>query len=367
MLMTSAETTSASIAKLKDQLKKNEQEQKALKSTIVNVQSGINSMIDTKAYLDSQINMKSDKITITEKLIEEYEKEIGEMKNKLAEKESRLDKEYESLRLQFRLSYEEKDKSYFEILFSSESLVDFLVNAERTAVLLDYEKNQLSELNAQAEDLNNLKKSIEKENADAEATKKQFEIDKKDLEKSRYDATQYIKKQSDVLNKSKDKYDELAKKNNDLDAELDKQLKALAAQSKKAYVGGEFIWPVNPSFSRITTGFQPRTLYGVSEFHRGIDIPANGGSNVYASNSGTVVTAAFHSSYGNYVVIDHGGGKATLYAHNSKLLVKVGDNVKQGDVIALVGTTGYSFGNHCHFEMRINGVAHNPLDYVSRP
>ena len=90
---------------------------------------------------------------------------------------------------------------------------------------------------------------------------------------------------------------------------------------------------------------------------------------MYAVNSGTVVTATYHRSYGYYVLIDHGGGIATLYAHNSKLCVSAGQKVKQGDVIAKIGTTGTSTGYHCHFEVRENGKTVDPLanGYVVQP
>lgn len=124
---------------------------------------------------------------------------------------------------------------------------------------------------------------------------------------------------------------------------------------------GRFIWPA-PYTRNITSPYGKRGR----SFHRGIDICANGmyGSDVVAADGGVVVTAARHSSYGNYIVIDHGGGYQTLYAHNSQLLVKVGQKVSQGQLIAKVGSTGNSTAPHCHFEVRINGKNVNPLPYL---
>ena len=97
--------------------------------------------------------------------------------------------------------------------------------------------------------------------------------------------------------------------------------------------------------------------------HTGIDIGADKGASIVAANKGTVIMAHYDKSggYGNMVVIDHGDGITTLYAHASKLLVKVGDEVKAGQVIAKVGSTGLSTGNHLHFEIRVNGETKNPL------
>ncbi len=121
-----------------------------------------------------------------------------------------------------------------------------------------------------------------------------------------------------------------------------------------------FIWPTIGGY--VSCGYWG--YYG----HTGMDIAGCGyGSNIYASASGTVVKAKWSSTgYGNYIIIDHGGGIQTLYAHNSNLYVKVGQYVNQGDVIAAMGSTGNSTGNHCHFEIRINGVAVNPAKYVSK-
>ena len=124
---------------------------------------------------------------------------------------------------------------------------------------------------------------------------------------------------------------------------------------------GRFIWPA-PYTRNITSPYGQRGR----SFHRGIDICANGmyGSDVLAADGGVVVTATRHSSYGNYIVIDHGGGYQTLYAHNSQLLVKVGQKVSQGQLIAKVGSTGSSTAPHVHFEVRINGKNVNPLPYL---
>ena len=290
MITTEAETTSATISKLQDQLKRNEQDQAALKAQISDAESDIDSMLDTKAYLDGQLNLKEQKIAITEELIEQYKIEIQNMKDELAQKESNLGKEYDTFRTQLRISYEDKDTNYFELLFSSESLLDFLVNAERTAILLEYEKEYLSDLNAQAEDLNELKKKLENERADQESYIAQLELDKADLEQSTYEAQQYIKTRERELKQNQTEYDKLIQANAELDAKLEKQLKELAARSQQTYVGGIFMWPLDIGFRGISSGFGWRDLNG-KEFHKALDIPANYGSNIYAANGGTVVIA----------------------------------------------------------------------------
>ena len=103
----------------------------------------------------------------------------------------------------------------------------------------------------------------------------------------------------------------------------------------------------------------------MSSTHKGVDIRANYGASIIASDGGVVTTAGWHYSYGNYVIINHGGGRQTLYAHASSLAVHVGQAVSQGQVIAYVGSTGNSTGNHCHFEMFENGVRISAKKYFA--
>ena len=122
---------------------------------------------------------------------------------------------------------------------------------------------------------------------------------------------------------------------------------------------GDFIWP--------TKGGRLSSSYGSrwGRQHKGIDIAAPYGTSVVASDGGTVVYAGYNSSgYGNLIKIDHGNGYMTYYAHNSSLCVSVGDKVAKGQLIAKVGSTGRSTGNHCHFEIRKNGTPVNPYSYV---
>jgi len=135
----------------------------------------------------------------------------------------------------------------------------------------------------------------------------------------------------------------------------------IVAKGTKAEVAfrgnGRFIWPV---VGQITSPFGKRG----GEFHSGIDIAQSKGTPVYASNSGTVTFAGWRGGYGNLVIINHGGGIETYYAHNSTINVSVGQQVEKGQQIAKVGSTGRSTGSHCHFEIRVNGSAVNPLNYL---
>lgn len=119
---------------------------------------------------------------------------------------------------------------------------------------------------------------------------------------------------------------------------------------------GQFAWPLNGGYIS--------DVFISNRNHRGLDIAAPGGTEIYAAEDGVVTVATLSGSYGNYIKIDHGNGYETLYAHCSALLAVPGQEVTRGQVIALVGTTGHSTGNHLHFEVRLNGLNYNPADYL---
>ncbi|MFR6257458.1 MAG: peptidoglycan DD-metalloendopeptidase family protein [Anaerovoracaceae bacterium] len=139
-----------------------------------------------------------------------------------------------------------------------------------------------------------------------------------------------------------------------------KEVVMVGTKERPPTVGsGKYIWPLKVNF-RQTTGFESRW----GDFHNAVDLACNSGSEIYAADGGTVIQAGYMGSYGNVIFIDHQNGQETRYAHCSKLLVKKGDKVFQGQVIAKVGSTGRSTGPHLHFEVRINGTPKNPLNYL---
>jgi murein DD-endopeptidase MepM/ murein hydrolase activator NlpD len=127
--------------------------------------------------------------------------------------------------------------------------------------------------------------------------------------------------------------------------------------------GDKFMWPVA---GRLKSGFGYRIhpLFGYRRFHSGIDLVAPSGTLVKAGDGGEIINAGYDGGYGYSIMVYHGGGFATWYAHLSRILVSPGQRVERGQVIGLVGSTGWSTGPHLHFEVRINGAAQNPLQYL---
>ena len=131
------------------------------------------------------------------------------------------------------------------------------------------------------------------------------------------------------------------------------------------YKGGKFVFPA-PSYTAVTSeqGWRVHPISGVLKYHSGMDLGAPSGTAILAAAPGKVTLASWNGGYGNCVIIDHGNGLSTLYGHNSSLHVSYGQKVSRGQTIASAGSTGYSTGPHCHFEVRVNGSVTNPRNYL---
>lgn len=320
-----------------------------------------------KSYIDQQMNIVYEEVATISELISSLDSKVKDKEAEIKAAKTERNKQLENFKQVMLLTYEGGNASYIEMVLSAENFYDFLTRVERVSSLMDYCNTVMEEMKTLENKLNIAKEDLETSlNAQLEY-KEELILREAELETLQAENETYLKNLEKDISGYQSTYNSYAEEEKKIDAEIEKYLKELQEKENSAYVGGEFIWPVPRSWSRISSPYGWRTLNGKREHHNGIDIPASKGTNIYASNGGKVITATWHYSYGNYVIIDHGGGKATLYAHASKLNCKVGDKVKQGDVIAYVGTTGHSTGNHLHFEVRINGAKQNPLNYVKQP
>ncbi len=320
-----------------------------------------------KSYIDQQMNIVNEEVTTINELISELDRKVKDKEVEIKEAKTERNKQFENFKQVMLLTYEGGNASYIEMVLGAENFYDFLTRVERVSSLMDYCSTVMEEMRALESKLKVAKTELETSLNAQLAYKEELVLREAELETLQAENENYLNNLQKDINSYTNTYNSYAAEEAKIDKEIEKYLKELQEKENSAFVGGEFIWPVPRSWSRISSPFGWRTLNGKREHHNGIDIPASKGTNIYASNSGKVITATWHYSYGNYVIIDHGGGKATLYAHASKLNCKVGDKVKQGDVIAFVGTTGHSTGNHLHFEVRINGAKQNPLNYVKQP
>lgn len=360
--------TDATVKNFEDQIEKLKTEQKAIQAKLAKLRKESASMQTYKAELDSYLETISRKMEAANTLVEELNADIADKNRAIYANTVEYNKMYQKFLDMMVLTHEEGDASYIGLILGADSLGDFLSRMERVSSMLEYNKTVMDNLESAGETLEKDKAVLEEARALQEATLAELAEDEKDYQAKCDEVIEQIKK---LGNNQAAAQAELAK-NQKAEDELDKQLEAylieLQKKNQAALEAGGWHWPIPLSADqRCSSPFGWRILYGVWDYHRGWDIACWLGTDIEAAKGGTVVIAQYHYSYGNYIVIDHGGGVSTVYAHCSKLLVKVGDKVKKGDHIAEVGTTGNSTGYHLHFEFRKDGKYIDPFNYIKEP
>lgn len=295
--------------------------------------------------------------------------EVTTLNNQISENEDKLSKiqaEYDSIQdvIDKRVieMYKSDDWQFLAVLLASESVSGFLKTYDQLVQLNKYDSTLLEKAKQQKEEIETTKKIL--------AEKKKQSVESKQLQQRKTQVVQNSKtKREYYLSKLTKQEQELQSQIDEYNievAQIENEIKLLAFGSiSEDYIGGAFVWPV-PGRTALTSlyGMRVHPITGAYKLHTGIDISAPLGTNFVASANGVVSKATFNTAYGNMVIIDHGGGVQTLYAHGSEILVQVGEEVKAGTEVLKVGSTGYSTGPHAHFEIRINGQTVNPLDYI---
>ncbi len=318
-----------------------------------------------KAALESQskklVNEQASETNAYEELLNQIkgaEENLRQTEQALAEAINNYNQQYELVAVRLKVMHQNSSVTKLDTLLASKSIVEFYERLQYMQIISEQDNKMIEDLEAAKQDVE-YKKQLQQEAKallEQKAGEKQKRLEQ--LKNSRAEVEGELAKTKSELEK--------------LEKEIDKQIaesKRLQSviknlSSKKKYVGGTMVWPC-PSSYTVTSSFGMRKhpILRKYKMHTGIDIGADKGTSIVAANAGTVIMAQYDKSggYGNMVVIDHGDGITTLYAHASKLCVKVKDEVKAGDVIAKVGSTGLSTGNHLHFEVRVNGEPKNPL------
>lgn len=353
-----------------------EKKQENVQKQISALKGDLNDWREKKAYYDELLEICDEKLAAGENLKTELEARIDEVRADKEAKTKESEELYEQIKERLVVSYESGGSgiTYLELLFSADNIIKFLMGLDQATSLLEYDAElmndyeritaELSEeealLNSDAEELDGLIASLNEERQNAE--------------KLAAESDEMIDKAMTSLEASEKIMEDLDKEAKEANARLDDYIDELLKKQgvTQSVADGEFMWPLETRYTTITSSFGPRKnpfnpTSGKRQNHTGTDIGAPRGAKIFASNNGTVVKAEKDSSYGNYVMIDHGGGIFTLYAHCNKLLVSVGQYVTKGTVIAEVGSTGAATGPHLHFEVREGKTRVNAMTYVKKP
>ena len=318
--------------------------------------------------LDDKINNLNEKTEkIEEKIkssnerIEKINKESEKLKKEIKQLEEDITSNQESLAERLKVINNNYTLGYLKVILSSNSISDFLNNIYIVQEVVKQDKQMLNDLENNKNEIKDKKEILDKNKEEEKVIKDELVKDKENLDKDKIEL--------------KNLKEELVKE----EEELEKKLQKIAAQKTAASSDSNNLvnsnssstvisngsWPV-PGYSRVSSpfGYRIHPVLGIKKLHTGIDIPAPTGTPTVAVSSGTVIYSGVQGSYGNTVMIQHDNGLVSLYAHNSSLVVNVGDKVKKGQVVAKIGSTGRSTGPHLHFEIRVNGTAQNPLNYL---
>ena len=349
----------------------------------IDVQASIEQVNSQLEYVQTEISTSLLEIQKLDDEIRKYEQENANLKQRIETLETSIKETSEQLEtttleynqrnelLKKRLVtiYEQGDVAYLEVLLSAKSLSEFLGIYYAMVEMAEYDNALIDEVDQKRKLIETSQQQLESESTEVKnlkITAERTETILKNTKNLQKGNIEKLSKEEKALN------DEIQKYKNDI-ALIETKIQELNGYTGGIdiqYTGGIMIWPVAVQGTRITSyyGNRDHPIEGIVKLHQGIDIGSAGfGAPVVATADGVVTYAGELGSYGNCVMVYHGDGITTLYGHGQKILTKTGTEVKQGDVIMEVGSTGNSTGPHLHFEVRINGVTTNPLNYVKAP
>jgi len=382
----------SSISDAESAKKQLEQQKKETESEIAGLKEEKGDLLTYIEKLDKQVAQINGQISDTNTKIEKTDKKLRKAKKELKVAKEEEAKQYASMKLRIKYMYENGSTDYVELLLESDSMSDLLNRAEYIEKISAYDKDLLEKHKEVKKEIAKKEKSLEQQAEKLQVLQEElgFEqskvtqlADEKNKELAKYnvdiaDASEEAEQYAKEIEKQENVIEDLLEQERKRIEEEERRKKEAAEAANQNNQGstdsdyvadnsGDFRWPLNVS-GTITSNFGNRTspTAGASSYHKGIDISAPSGTPIVAAASGRVVTATYSSSAGNYVMIYHGNSTYTVYMHCSSLSVSVNDEVKKGQVIAALGSTGISTGAHLHFGISVNGSYVNPLSYVSQ-
>ena len=335
-----------------DQIEQNKKKQRQLDQQVKNVSAEIN-------RLDTQIDEVEKNLNEVENQLANLNIQITTTKEELNQAQQNIETKNDTFNSRLRAMYKNNTLGYLEIIFAAEDLRDLLTRLDMVKKIIDHDVELLKYMKEQKKIIQEKKLDLEEKHAETQVMKKKISIKKEELEiatRSKQHLMSSLEQDKKEALRQLDKLNELSK-------EIEESIKK--KQLAMEYAGGEMSWPA-PGYYHISSpyGWRLHPIWKVRKMHTGMDVRTPSGANIVAANSGEVQHSGRLGGYGNVVIIDHGGKITTLYAHNSRLLVKEGQWVERGQIIAKAGSTGYSTGPHLHFEVRKNGKHVNPYPWV---
>lgn len=363
MPITAFATNEDEINALQERMEQIEQEQIELKSEYNQKKAEQNKLTAQLRQINANLNNAQASIKTLDTEIADIEGQIAFTEMEIENKQRDYDGRLALFNRRLKEMYQYGDMNYISVLLQSSSLSDFLTRFEYLKYIANNDQKLLEEVQALQKTLDEQHVSLTNMKTDLE-TKKQTQVTKaQELETASAEQQKVVNEIKADVNATWAILEEMEAEAKAAENEI-RRLQAANGNSS-ATAPSKYIWPC-PSSKTITSpyGYRIHPIQGIRKLHTGMDIGAKKGADILAAASGTVIMAKYYGGYGNCIIIDHGGGMSTLYAHMSAYVAKNGDYVNAGDVIGKVGSTGNSTGPHLHFEVRVNGQTTDPANYV---
>ncbi|MDJ0708122.1 MAG: peptidoglycan DD-metalloendopeptidase family protein [Leptolyngbyaceae cyanobacterium MO_188.B28] len=310
--------------------------------------------------LEQEIDTTDYHITVTDTQLEEAEKHLKEIQDALAKAESAYDKIQQGTAARLQYLQRQKSSQGWAVLLQSQDLNQFLDRQRQLKRVYAADRVVLKDLKDKADAVFQQREAVRDQKLQISLFKQQLLAQKQKYEEEAEEEVLLIGQLKDDRMMLQAAQARLARDSEKLTILIQRRLLEGAEGIRGT---GQMIYPTG---GRITSRYGTRVhpILGYRRFHAGVDFGASHGTTIRAADSGTVIFAGWYGGYGRSAIIDHGGGLTTLYAHTSRLNVREGQGVQQGQSIAAVGSTGLSTGPHLHFEVRSNGRPVNPMNYL---
>lgn len=377
----SAKVTQSEIDDLKSQKAALSEQSASYEATINSLKNKKNAQVELKTALDSKLALTNQQIMNLEEQIKLHDALIERKTQEVDEAQKTADEQLEKYKKRVRAMEESGRYNYFEVLFGANSIGEFLSLIDDIGDIMQSDKELEESYKQSVTDLKTVKAEYEEAQAELKQNKVECAQLKDQLQMDITQAASVITSLQSEINDNASVLSELDSQESALQSQIQSKVKQLNEQKKAeeeanrnnnnnggnnnggSSVGtGNLVWPSYCTYITSRQGPRVHPITGEYKNHGGTDIGASYGSAIYAADSGKVVSSSdgWNGGWGNYVMIDHGNGMQTLYAHMSSRAVSVGQTVKRGQTIGYVGSTGMSTGPHLHFEMYVNGSRIDP-------
>lgn len=333
----------------------------ATQSKVTSVKKQESSIMGQIQSLEKEISSTENQITATEDRIAFLQDSIVATQADIEETEQNLKEKSELLSERLVVLHEQGEVTYLEVLLSATDFKDFLTRYEMVNSIIEQDVDLIASINQDKQDLEMRKSDLEVKKKELENALKQQESMRAQLDEQKAEKKQIL---ASVQNE-RAAFEKALQELEETSRQLEQMIRQLQGGSSEALGTGVYTWPT-PGFTTITSpyGMRYHPILKTRKMHTGVDIGAPMSATIVAADSGKVIHAGWMGGYGQVIVIDHGNGVSTLYAHQSAFLVGNGATVSKGQAIGKVGSTGWSTGPHLHFEVRINGSYTDPMPYI---